>query len=171
MFQTWVLFETEVVTAACRKDLHLLCLSRKAIPTSSAGEAVARCRGTEKRWETTLCFFSWVKSRKGLWMDLSSLSSPSLTHCGPNLLKHVSYSVVCPSLESQPARKCCVLWLCRRMGLPREGSIFKGNPTVVRGPWLSQRGHLSGLASPLLLREQISEQKRPWALLRWPLDP
>ncbi|XP_065503508.1 uncharacterized protein LOC135995844 isoform X4 [Caloenas nicobarica] len=34
----------EVVTAACRKDVHLLCLSKKAIPTSSAGEAVARCR-------------------------------------------------------------------------------------------------------------------------------
>lgn len=73
-----------------------------------------------------LCFFSWVTSWKDLWMDISSLSSPSLTHCGPNLLKHMSRSVVYPSLESVPTRRGCILWLCRRMGLLREGSIFNG---------------------------------------------
>lgn len=57
MFQKWVLFVSEVVTAACRKDVYLLCLSKKAIPTSCAGEAVARRRGTEKHWETSTALF------------------------------------------------------------------------------------------------------------------
>lgn len=59
-------------------------------------------------------------------MDIGSLSSPSLTHCGPNLFRHMSLSVVYPSLESVPTRRGCILWLCGRMGLLREGSIFKG---------------------------------------------
>lgn len=100
-------------------DMHLPALSKKAIPTCSAGEAAARWRGTEKLyWEQIMSwvFFSWVTSWKVLWVGISNLSSPSLTHCGPNLLKHMSHSVVYPSLESVPTRRGCILWCAGEWG-------------------------------------------------------
>lgn len=104
-------------------------------------------------------YFSPDFKPKHLWMDISYESSP-FTHCGPNLLK-LSHSAVCPSLEPVPTRTGCILWLCRRMGPQREGSVLKGcSESLAEQTGQSQ-----------LLREQTSEQKCPWALPKWPMDP
>lgn len=96
-------------------------------------------------------------------MDISSLASPSLTHCGPNLLKRVSCSVVYPSLESVPEGEA------EFMVVQRNGAAM-GRAAVGREAWLSRRAQLGGLASCSRLRAKTAEQKCSRALLRWPMS-
>lgn len=97
-------------------------------------------------------------------MDISRLASPSLTHCGPNLLKRVSCSVVYPSLESVPEGEA------EFMVVRRNGAAM-GRAAVGREAWLSRRAQLGGLASCSRLRAKTAEQKCSRALLRWPMSP
>lgn len=133
-------------------DRHLPALSKEAIPTCSAGEAVARWRGMEKHWEQVAPqVFPMITSQKGLWMDISNESSPSSTHCGPSLLKPVPLCCVSRSGAYSHQEKL------HFMAVQEDGST-KGRFNI---QGLQLRALLSRLASPQLLREQISEQKCP----------
>lgn len=133
-------------------DRHLPALSKEAIPAFSAGETVARWRGMEKHWEQVAPqVFPMITSQKGLWMDISNESSPSSTHCGPNLLKPVPLCCVSRSGAYSHQEKL------HFMVVQEDGST-KGRFNI---QGLQLRARLSRLASPQLLREQISEQKCP----------
>lgn len=125
MVQKWGLFSFKDSRHSMRKGgVHLPALSKEAIPTRSAGEAVATWGGPEKHCEEiTPCVFSHgLQAEKACEWTLAIYPLP------PWLIVHQTSSNTCPALL------CIQVWSLCQPGEPAfygcagecEGSVFKG---------------------------------------------